>query len=154
MVISEANVSTLFQRANVEMNNLFEWFCANGLSLISSKWHLSNFPSIWNNWHRTISTCKSRSQTKKTLKMYIHIMSIVSDDILLLFIFWRYNITSFKGFYYFVWVVHTFLAVSPQNQMCFPRNQRCFPLESEVPLRISRSIAPCENSLRISVTNP
>jgi len=37
LVISDANVSTLFQRANVEMNNLFEWFCANGLSLNPNK---------------------------------------------------------------------------------------------------------------------
>ena len=33
LAISDANDATLYQRANVEMNNLFEWFCANDLSL-------------------------------------------------------------------------------------------------------------------------
>ena len=36
-VIGDTDISTLYQRANVEMNNLFEWFCANGLSLNKSK---------------------------------------------------------------------------------------------------------------------
>jgi hypothetical protein len=40
-------------------------------SALSSKLPLFNFPSIWNNWNRALATCKSRSQTKKTLKNYI-----------------------------------------------------------------------------------
>ena len=31
LVNSDANVATLYQRANVEINNLFESFCLNGL---------------------------------------------------------------------------------------------------------------------------
>ena len=37
LVISDTDISTLYQRANVEMNNLSEWFCANGLSLNKNK---------------------------------------------------------------------------------------------------------------------
>jgi hypothetical protein len=37
LIISDTDISTLYQRANVEMNNLFEWFCANGLSLNKNK---------------------------------------------------------------------------------------------------------------------
>jgi len=33
LVISDADVPSLYQSANVEMNNLFEWLCVNGLSL-------------------------------------------------------------------------------------------------------------------------
>ena len=34
LIISDIDIATLYQRANVDMNpNLFEWFCANGLSL-------------------------------------------------------------------------------------------------------------------------
>jgi hypothetical protein len=33
LVISDANVTNLYQRANIEMDKLFKWFCANGLSL-------------------------------------------------------------------------------------------------------------------------
>ncbi len=33
LFVSDSNVTTLYERANVEMKNLFEWFCANGLSL-------------------------------------------------------------------------------------------------------------------------
>jgi len=36
-VISYTDISTLYQRANVEMNNLFEWFCSNGLLLNKNK---------------------------------------------------------------------------------------------------------------------
>jgi len=37
LIISDTDISTLYQRANVEMNNLFEWFCANDLSLNKNK---------------------------------------------------------------------------------------------------------------------
>ncbi len=40
-------------------------------SALSKKLLLFNFPIIWNNWNRTLSTCKSRSQTKKILKSHI-----------------------------------------------------------------------------------
>jgi hypothetical protein len=37
LFISDSNIDNLFQRANTEINNLFNWFCANRLSLNPSK---------------------------------------------------------------------------------------------------------------------
>ncbi len=37
LLISDANINTLFVRANAEMHNLYDWFCANHLSLNPKK---------------------------------------------------------------------------------------------------------------------
>ena len=37
LIISENDMSTLFQRANIEIDNLYQWFCANKLSLNAKK---------------------------------------------------------------------------------------------------------------------
>ena len=47
LFISNANVNTLYETANVEMNKLFEWFCANGLSLNPPKNEIHCFQG-WN----------------------------------------------------------------------------------------------------------
>jgi len=50
LVRSDTDISTLYQRANVEMNNLFEWFCANGLSLNKNKTKYMVFKGGTNIW--------------------------------------------------------------------------------------------------------
>ena len=37
LLIQEVNPETLFQQANIEINNLYQWFCANKLSLNAKK---------------------------------------------------------------------------------------------------------------------
>ena len=37
LYLSHSDVDILFQNANTEMNNLYEWFCANRLSLNAKK---------------------------------------------------------------------------------------------------------------------
>ena len=37
LYLSDSNIDTLFQTANVEINNLYDWFCANRLSLNANK---------------------------------------------------------------------------------------------------------------------
>jgi len=37
LCVSDSNSSTLFQTANIEINQLYDWFCANRLSLNAKK---------------------------------------------------------------------------------------------------------------------
>ena len=43
LLVTEENIHTLFQRANSEIDNLYQWFCANKLSLNAKKNYISSY---------------------------------------------------------------------------------------------------------------
>ena len=47
LLITEENIDTLFQRANTEVDNLYQWFCANKLSLNAKKTKFLVFRSAY-----------------------------------------------------------------------------------------------------------
>ena len=55
LIVNDSNLNTLFEKANIEMNNLYSWFCANKLSLnakktkylvIHSQYHKADFTNL------------------------------------------------------------------------------------------------------------